>query len=163
MLKVSTLPIVRFSVEHPWIIIAASLIITVTLALPLQRLQIEPDVESLLPDELMVEEGGQQIETKGYDKLLIMVSGDNLFTLKALQNFQSTYRKLQSSLPVKTIIDPFSQTSLEKEGSRLTAVTLAPDGIAPESENDLKIFRKRLTESRFAPGLISSRNGPATA
>lgn len=39
MAKLSTFPIVKFSVRHPWIIIGISLIITIALTLPLKKLQ----------------------------------------------------------------------------------------------------------------------------
>ena len=126
MSRFSTQPIVRFSVDHPWIIIAISLIITVALAIPIQKLQIEPDVESLLPEELMPGPDDEHGKTEIYDKLLIMVSGENLFTVESLQQFQTTYRELQAVLQVVEIIDPFSQTTLQKPGSRLTSVPLSP-------------------------------------
>ncbi|MDA3938782.1 MAG: MMPL family transporter [Spirochaetia bacterium] len=159
MFKYFTHKIVNFSVKHPWIIIGIASIITILFALPLQRLQIESDVESLLPKELTEGIGQENIEI--YDKLLIMVSGDNLFSVDSLQNFQNSYSKLQSILPVKKIIDPFSFTTLEKIGSRLTAVPLSPGGTAPENIEDLLIFKNRLSKSNFITGFLSSKNKDA--
>jgi uncharacterized protein len=154
MKKSITLPFVEFSVKHPWIIILLSLLITVSFTLPLQHLQIEPDVESLLPDDL-------KNKTTDYDKLLIMVSGENLYTLKGLQLFEKTYQKIIDQLPVKSVIDPFSFTDLKKAGSRLTAHTLAPGGVAPKTEEDLALFKDRIKKSRFSSGLISSKDRDA--
>lgn len=154
MSKPRTLPIVKFSVEHPWLIICIALIITITLALPLQKLQIESDVESMLPEE--VTSGTSQEQLKMYDKLLVMVSGEKLFSIEGLQNFQKSYHKLKDILPVMKIIDPFSFTTLEKKGSRLTAVPLAPGGTAPENDADLEIFIDRLNRSKFTEGLLTS-------
>ncbi|MCK5673733.1 MAG: MMPL family transporter [Spirochaetales bacterium] len=156
MSKPATLPIVRFSVNHPWIIILATLILTIGLALPLQNLQIESDVESLLPDEVI--SGTSQEQLKIYDKLLIMVSGDKLFSVEGLQRFQKSYQEIKNILPVKQVIDPFSFTTLEKNGSRLTAVPLSPGGIAPENDKDLELFINRLHRSKYTEGFLTSAN-----
>ncbi len=154
MLKPVTHPIIKFSVEHPWVIIGIALIITVGLALPLKNLQIESDVESLLPDEVI--SGTSQEQLKIYDKLLIMVSGDKLFSVEGLQSFQNSYQELRNILPVKKIINPFAFTTLEKRGSRLTAVPLSPNGTAPRNEEDLTLFIERLNRSKYAEGLLTS-------
>ncbi|MCD6396311.1 MAG: MMPL family transporter, partial [Spirochaetaceae bacterium] len=149
MHKINTLPIIKFSVKYPKIVIILSLLITLIFVLPLSHIQIEPDVESLLPESLTS-------NTVKYDKLLIMVSGDNLFTLEGLQQVQTTNKELQQILPVKQIIDPFSFKTLEKTGSRLMAVPLSPGNVAPETKGDLKVFEERLKKTRFASGIVSS-------
>lgn len=159
MLKPVTHPIVKFSVEHPWVIIGMALIITIGLALPLKYLQIESDVESLLPEVVTLGTDLQNKET--LDKLLIMISGKNLFTVEVLQEFQKSYNDLQFSLPVKKTIDPFSFTTLQKVGSRLTAVPLSPGALAPVNEKDLEVFINRLKSSNFSSGLLSSKDKDA--
>ncbi len=159
MVKFTTLPLVKFSVKHPWIIIGISLIITIAMAVPLKQIQIDPDVESLLTEEMTA--GTDRDYTEKYDKLLIMVSGDKLFTVDVLQKFQNSYIKLQSALPVEETIEPFSFTTLEKTGSRLTVVPLSPGGIAPRNDKDLKLFVNRLNKSNFTSGFLSSNNKDA--
>jgi len=159
MSKSTTFPIVKFSVEHPWIIIVAALIITIGLALPLQNLQVESDVESLLPDEVI--SGTSQEQLKIYDKLLIMISGDKLFSVEGLQSFQNSYQELRNILPVKKIITPFAFTTLEKRGSRLTAVPLSPGGTAPRNKKNLDLFIERLNRSEYAEGLLASADKDA--
>ncbi len=149
MHKLSTLPIIKFSVKYPWMVIILSLLITILFVLPLKHIQIEPDVESLLPENLTK-------DNANFDKLLIMVSGSKLFTLEGLQLVQTTNKELQKILPVKRIIDPFSFKTLEKNGSRLMAAPLSPGNSAPETPEDLKKFTERLKKARFASGIVSS-------
>lgn len=159
----STRPLVKFSVEHPWLIIIASILITATFAVPLMNLKIQSDVESLLPKDMEEFEDNTSTEAVLYDKLLIMVSGDSLFTVANLQLFEKTYEELSNVLPVVEIADPFSMLTLLKSGAKLTAVPLAPEGRAPANEDDLNIFIQRLSASRFAPGAVSSVNRDALA
>ncbi len=151
MRKFNTQPIIKFSVKYPWLVIIISFLITLIFVLPLSHIQIEPDVESLLPKNLAS-------NTVKYDKLLIMVSGDNLFTLEGLQLVQAANNELQQILPVKKIIDPFSYKTLEKTGSRLMAVPLSPENAAPKTKETLKVFTERLKKSRFASGVVSSKD-----
>ncbi|MDT8297685.1 MAG: hypothetical protein RQ801_05240, partial [Spirochaetaceae bacterium] len=49
MNQLKTTFLVRFSVEHPWIVILSAALITVLSVFPLTHLSVEADVESLLP------------------------------------------------------------------------------------------------------------------
>ena len=158
-----TKPLIKFSVEHPWIIILLSLIITIGFALPLVNLQIQADVETLLPEDFDITDDHVADSGESFDKLLIMVKGSELFTVENLQLFEKTYQNLNEAIPVVQTIEPFSMMTLEKTGSRLTAVKMAPGGKAPTNDEELSVFVSRLEQSRFAPGLVSSSDGDALA
>ena len=145
----STRPLVKFSVKHPWLVIAAAIAVTVLLAVPVTNLKIQADVQSLLPEEVAVAD--EQL-----DMLLIMVKGEDLFTVENLQLFEKTFLGLMDSLPVTDSADPFSTMTLEKAGARLVAVPLSPGGKAPVDGESLTVFRQRLEKSRFAPGAVCS-------
>lgn len=91
-----------------------------------------------------------------FDNLAIMISGKDLYTVSSLKLFEQTYTKIAETLPVGKLIDPFSQTMLEKAGSRLKIIKLSPNGKAPETQKDVELFRKRLKASPFTSGLITS-------
>ncbi len=155
-LHVKTL--VVFSTEHPRIVIFLSLIITLLLLYPMRNLKIEADVMSLLPASVQKElKGANPDQSPDYDRLAIMVSGKNLYTVEALQLFEKTFNRIDKALPTGKLINPFSQTILVKTGARLMPVTLSPGGKAPATLEDVKIFRERLKEDPFAKGFISSQ------
>ena len=156
MFRLNTTPIVRFSVNHPWAVIIAAIIITIGLAFPILNLEIQPDIESLLPDDLEEFYDNVSGNSEPYDKIIIMVSGDKLFTLDNLQLFDKICDELSEYLPVVDLTKPFSFLTLEKNGGRLTAVPLSPGGEVPASEDDLELLVQRLDKSRFAPGLVTS-------
>ena len=157
MRRLNTKPLVTFSTEHTWLIILISISITVLLLIPMRNLKIEPDVKSLLPKSIKESMTGNTPEQSvDYDTLAIMFSGDNLYTVEGLQLFDKTIEQITKALSAKKVIEPFSQTILEKTGSRLNIVTLSPDGKAPKTEEEVKIFTKRLKESPFVEGLVTS-------
>jgi len=151
--------VVEFSTKHPWIIIFFCLTVTLLLLYPIRKLKIEPDVMTLLPQSVQKELKGKNPELSiNYDRLVLMISGKNLYSVNTLQLFQTTFLDIQKHLPVGKLINPFSQTILVKSGSRLLPVTLSPTGKAPETKKEAGIFKDRLMKDPFARGFITSSN-----
>lgn len=152
--------LVKFSVEHPWLIISFAALITVLALIPITQLEVEPDVESLLPrDSLENSENKGPEYSADYDRLAILVKAEDLFTLEELHQFSNLITLLSDELGADRVIDPFSMVTLEKTGSRLRAVTMSTAGAAPETREDLEIFKRRLDKDPFARGLITSQDG----
>ncbi len=159
MRRLTTRHLVSFSTDHPWTVIAIFFIMTALMLIPIKNLKIEPDVKSLLPESIKDSMTDNQPEQSvDYDTLAIMFSGDNLFTVSGLKTFENAIEEIGSRLSAGKTVMPFSQTILERKGKRLVIQTLSPGGKAPESEEDLKIFRERLEKSPFVEGLITSKN-----
>ena len=155
--------LVKFSVEHPWIVILVVIIITAALVFPLTNLKVQADVESLLPEDFNGFKDELSDSSETFDKLLVMIKGDELFRVHTLQLFESTITNLKKTLSVTDSADPFSMVTLEKVGARLAAVPMAPGGKAPVDNDSLAIFRERLKQSRFAPGFVCSKDHDALA
>ena len=152
-------PLVTFSTRHPWLVIILSFSITLLFLYPMRNLKIEPDVMSLLPASVQEElKGNQPEQSTDFDRIAVMISGPGVFTYQHLKLFESTYKKIQTSIGAEKIIEPFSQTLLLKSGSRLMPATLSPTGKAPVNPEEAAVFKKRLTEDPFATGLITSEN-----
>ncbi|MDC7227417.1 MAG: MMPL family transporter [Spirochaetales bacterium] len=158
----NTRPLVKFSVNHPWIIIIGVLAITIVFALPLGSLKIQADVASLLPEEIDGFGSGDE-SVAASDLLLIMVKGDNLYTVENLQLLEATVQEISEKLPVLDTVDPFSMMTIEKAGARLMAVSMSPGGHAPATPEELEVFKNRLEASRFAKGAVVSEDSDALA
>ncbi|HAK44541.1 MAG TPA: hypothetical protein DCO79_01285, partial [Spirochaeta sp.] len=133
--------------------------------IPVTNLSIQADVETLLPED--IEEFEQNVSGTGedetFDKLLVLVEGDELFTVDNLQLLEKTFLELDDLLPVVETASPFSNLSLEKSGARLVAVPLSPNSVAPVDEKTLQVFKNRIKNSRFAPGFVCSIDRSALA
>jgi len=164
MKRLQPTQMVRFSVEHPWIVILFAVLITALSVIPITHLQMEPDVESLLPGEIEEKEATETPEySADYDRMAILVKGDELFTVAGLQQFSLLIESLGNEMGADKIIDPFSMITIEKAGSRLRPLTMAKGGKSPGSPEDLADFIKRLDADPFSRGLISSQDGKALA
>lgn len=159
MRRLTTKPLVKFSTEHPWMIILFSFLITLAMFIPMKNLKIEPDVKSLLPESIIKSMADNSPEQSvDYDNLAIMFSGKYLFTPEGLQLFDKTVKDIGEALSAEKLVTPFAQTILEKTGGRLKIVPLSPNGRAPETSEEAEIFIKRLKESPFSKGLLTSKN-----
>ncbi len=158
MKRLHTKPLVTFSTMHPWVVIIISVGITLFLLYPIHRLKIEADIMSLLPASVRSELKKMTPEqSTNYDRIAVMISGKDLYTVRSLQLFEKTFTEMKKALPVAKIISPFSQTILTKTGSRLLPVFLSPGGRAPKTAEAVQIFKNRLQKDPFATGYISSQ------
>ncbi|MCK5250107.1 MAG: MMPL family transporter, partial [Spirochaetaceae bacterium] len=128
--------------------------ITVLAVIPVTRLKVEPDVESLL-----LRDTETQIYSTDFDRLALLVKGDGLFTQTGLNQFSDLILRLGEELEAEEIIDPFGMITMERVGSRLRPVTMSTGGITPETPEDLADFIRRLDDDPFSRGLITSQDG----
>ncbi|MDF1567529.1 MAG: MMPL family transporter [Spirochaetaceae bacterium] len=125
-------------------------------------MSVEADVESLLPaaetDEPISETNIDQVR---YDQLAILVQGETLFTIEGLSRYSDLISRLGEELSAEEAVGPFRMVTMERAGSRLRPTTMSNGGIAPENQQDLDDFLRRLDEDPFTRGLVSSRDGSA--
>lgn len=162
MNRLQTTFLVRFSVEHPWLVIVTAALITILSVIPISNLSFEADVESLLPQEINPEGFPETVEeTTSYDRLAVLVRSDELFTEKGLEQFSTLIYRLSDELGADKVIDPFKMITIERAGSRLRPSTMANGGIVPGNPEDLSDFLRRLDADPFTRGMVSSRDGTA--
>lgn len=148
----STRPLVKFSVEHPWLIIFLALVITLIFAIPLGNLNVVADIDALLQKDI-----DDLANEPGLDAMFIMAKGKNLYTIESLQLLEKTCRTLEETIPIAETVSPFSFVTLGNL-NRLSPMPLAPEGRAPRTQEELDIFIQRLNASRFGPGIITSED-----
>lgn len=157
MHQVRTRGLVRFSVDHPWLIIIAAVLVSVVSVFQLTRLTIEPDVESLLPGR---EDSSESPSYSGeFDRLAVLVRGDDLFTLAGLERFDAMINELASGTGAADVVTPFNTVTLDREAGRLSPVLMADGGRVPRSGEELQRFRRRLEADPFAAGLTATGDG----
>lgn len=162
MNRLQTTSLVRFSVEHPWVVIMMAALITFLSVIPMSNLRVEADVESLLPQDMNPDENSETVAVPAsLDRLAVLVRSDDLFTEKGLKQFSDFVLRLGEELDAEDVIDPFEMVTIERSGSRLRPTTMANGGVVPENPQDLSDFLRRLDADPFTRGLVSSRDGTA--
>ena len=154
------LRLLHFVHEHSLAVIIAFGIVTAFFALSLTRIKVNPNLESLLPDDdeviaLMDRYGNGQVEE---NYLVVAVEAEDPLTLPGLSAFARAIEELEAFPEIKQGITPFNLISFQKQGSRLSLQPMSPGGRHPKTAEELAIFRQNLFATPFAVNFVVSRD-----
>ncbi len=151
--------ILKYLIRHRIAVLALTLMVTVFMGWQAIHVEIRADADSLLPDrdDLVKEFQAYGIPQNEY--LVIGVERENLFDLSFLQDLEKALWKLQLIRGVEKLSSPFAQTAFEKRGSFFTLVSSSDSGKAPADEEELALFKKRMTTGELTKGLFISGDG----
>ena len=146
--------LVRFSVEHPVLVLVLALTITAISMILIPGIKIESDVETLLPSLQ-----DQPDRTTSYDRVAVKFEGKGLFTIEGLNIYHDISMNIGEKLKAKSVRTVFNFITLESWKGRLRAITMSPGARAPQTEVELADFQNRLDNNPFTRGYISSKDG----
>jgi len=154
------LRLLHFVHQHSLKVIIIFAVITVLFALALTRIKVNPNIESLLPDDdeviaLMERYGNGQVEE---NYLVVAAEADDPLTLPGLNAFAQAIERLEAFPEIKEGITPFNLISFQKQGSRLALEPMSPGGQHPQSPEELAIFKQNLFSTPFAVNFVVSRD-----
>ncbi len=124
------------------------------------RLRVNPEVESLVPENAAVRQLMNRYRQGGLsgEYLVVAVSAPDLFDLVKLQAYGRALDQLEALPELEPGITPFNLISFEKKATRLVAVPVSPERRAPQTPEELELFRRRLTATPYAANLVVSRD-----
>jgi predicted RND superfamily exporter protein len=151
--------LVSLSQRRAKAVILITALLTLFLGFFALRIQIDPEIEDLVPERaevsaLLEKYGGLEDEL---EYLFVSVESDDLLGPKALgrlARFQDACTQIEALPGVRSSITPFDLVTFAKEGKKLALIPMAPHGRAPQSEEELDIFRRRLLEDPHARNLV---------
>jgi predicted RND superfamily exporter protein len=150
--------LLEFSLKNSLAVISGTVLISLFFGYFASRIQLSPDVESLLPEDeevasLMKKYGGGELPG---EFLIIAVESDNLFELKTLSAFYALIKQIENIPEIQTSINPFNMAAFEQKGKRFEVVPLATGKRAPENSEELFTFERRIRSSPIARNLVIS-------
>lgn len=149
--------------KHSQGVIIAFGIITLFFGISMINIRVNPNLESLLPDDdkiiaLMNQYGHGTVEE---NYLVIAVEAEDPYTLAGLAAFAEAIGKLEEFPEIKEGITPFNLISFRKEGARLSLQPMSPNGRNPETEEELQTFKANLLNTPFAANFVVSKDQTA--
>ena len=150
--------IIRKLLKHRISVLLLTFGITIFLGWHAVHVEIRADADSLLPNR---EKEMQRYAENGIpqnDYLVIGVERANLFDLAFLELLKNTVEELKQEEDIISITTPFNQTAFEKKGAFFTLVNSTNSGGAPQTQDELDLFKKRITESPLSKGIILSHD-----
>jgi predicted RND superfamily exporter protein len=152
--------VVSFSIKRPYVTILVTVALSIFLGLYALRVKIDADVLNMLPEHHQVIELAERYgRSSDSGQLLIAVESEDLYALEKLQAFEAAIERIKTVRPVLGSITPFNFVTFEWEGRRLVPLTMAPEGRAPRTQEELELFRERLTSDPLARNLVLSSDG----
>ncbi len=153
--------IIKFTTQHAVVIFIIVCCLTAFFAYNMLSIEINPEVGNLIPEEEKITRINQKYDPEGNlgEYMVIAVNADDPFIVEGLQALYQAGGKIEELDLVKSIIEPMSLTTFFKEGKKLAIKPMSPHGKAPETEEELEIFRDRLLQDPFARKLVVSDDG----
>ena len=125
------------------------------------KLRVDPDVESLIPENAEIRQLIAKHQKKGIsgEYLVLAVESQDPFDISKLSVFYRVLNELEELPELEPGISPFNLMTFEKRGTRLTVVPIAPEQKAPSTDEELSLFKQRLIGTPYAENLVVSKDG----
>jgi hydrophobe/amphiphile efflux-3 (HAE3) family protein len=150
-------------VRWAWPIIAISLLIGLLFALPLQDLEIDPEIKNQLPPDMPSRRDVRIIEEKfgGSELVMIVLTADDVLATSTLQRVQKIGEELAKVPAVDLVVSPFTLTDIRGEGGMLTPENAIPS--IPQSDEERAALRARLQQNELVFGNVLARDFKAVS
>jgi len=154
--------LIRFAVDHPIWTIAATMVLALALAFPMQYITQETDFTEFLDDDdpiivLMDEAEERYGATMG---MMVMLSNPNgVFNEVTLGKLERMTEEIEAIPGVKSVTTPLNSQTLVGTETAISVQKVAPGGEAPKTPEDIEAFRTRLMADENLVGGVVSESG----
>jgi predicted RND superfamily exporter protein len=155
--------LVEFTQRRAWLVIAVVAAVTVVLAFFAVRLEVDPDLTNIIPDNSEVKRLTEKYGSKNTadsNALLIFMDPD-LFTAAKLSLVAEACRRIETLEHVQSSVTPFNFLTFENRDGRLVIGTAVPGAQAPATDEEARALRERLLADPQARNLVISSDGDA--
>jgi predicted RND superfamily exporter protein len=150
--------ILDFVRRRSLLVIIVTVIVTAGFTAALSKIRVDPDLESLLPEDEEIAKVMAERENASQNYLVFAVENSDPFTLEGLVALEAAIRDLEQLPEIQPGITPFNFLTFTKDGDRLKLEPLAPQGRAPRNSEELDRFRRNIDQARLAENLVVSRD-----
>lgn len=147
-----------------WPIILTFVIGALAFALPLGRIQIDPEIKNQLPEDMPARLDVRAIEKRfgGSELVMIVVQADDVLATRTLNRVKALSERLSRVPHVDRVLSPFSLTDIRGTPDGMMAVEPAIPKI-PETDADRAALKQRLKENPLVFGNVVARDFKAMA
>lgn len=155
--------ILDFIERHPLGIVISIFIISVICFIPIKKIQLNTDVQSLIKSDVETEEVANEVlDTKGdyTQDYTFVLQGDGVYTPGAFNKLESVLDQLAKYDELNTPVSVFDYLTVAKKGTRLAVAKLSShvDGTI-WTESEVKEVETNIKEDNIAKGLLASSDG----
>ena len=157
--------LIAFACRRSIAVFAVTAVLSAFFAFFATRLQVDPNVESLIPENAEIQALMDRYRQEGVsgEYLVVAVESADPFELDKLAAFGDVLDRLEALPEILPGITPFNLMSFEKQGSRLAVVPMSQGREAPRSQEELGRFVARITTTPYAENLVISKDATVLA
>ncbi len=150
--------IIRFFLRYPLIIIIPVLAATAFFGYHAREITFDTDIEALIPSGGVTGEfvAHYEDEHDTFDYLVFAVTAEDLYDPEGLSVLYDTIYRIAAIDIFDSPVTPFNFTTFERIGTRIRPAYPGPDQRAPETEEEIELFRQRLEQDPFARNFVIS-------
>lgn len=147
-----------------WPIILTFVVGALAFALPLKRIQIDPEIKNQLPENMPARLDVRAIEKRfgGSELVMIVVQAEDVLAARTLNRVKLLSERLSRVPHVDRVLSPFSLTDIRGTPDGMMSVEPAIPKI-PESDADHDALKQRLKENPIVFGNVVARDFKAMA
>ncbi|MCF7891011.1 MMPL family transporter [Candidatus Bipolaricaulota bacterium] len=153
-------------VDNPWKVIGLALIGTVVLGFFIPGLNLVTNFEEYLSSSNPAVEAMTKAEERYGSQTFVrvtMVTEDTVFDEGVLKRLEELRKEIAGLSGVKRVEGPLNSQMIIGQGDSLVVEKVAPEGIPPNSQEELENYRERLMGNELLVGRVVSESGKSAA
>ncbi len=158
--------ILAWIIDHPWWVLAVAALITVVLILPLFSLETDVDFKNYVDQDDEAYVLMKNAEDRYGSQRLIMVAiinSDGIFQADTLAKIERLEEALSEIPGIKEVDGPISRDIIISSETAIEIGPAAPDGVAPQTADEIAAYRSRVMSIETMRGLLISEDEQAAA
>jgi len=161
-----TVPIYRFAIRHPFVVLLALAAITVVFTGFISRLEVDTDFSNYLnrndPAVIAADEASDRYGAQLRSMVIVEVPG-GIFDTDTLSHIDALEDELED-LPVVAEVDgPFNSKVIRGTETSINVSSVGPGGGAPSTDDEIVAYREAVFGDRTLPDYVVSTTGTAVA
>lgn len=151
-------------IDHPWPAIAAVVLITAGLALALPGIEVNTDFETYIDHEDPTYVAKERAEDRfgSSDILMIaIVEPDGIYNADSLAVVEEMTLRVEALPGVDEVRSPLNAQLIEATDDSLLVGPVAPDEAAPQTVEEIAVYRERVESSDMLTGIVVAHDGCA--
>jgi len=156
--------LIRLAVDHPIWTIAATLVLTVAFAFPMQYLRQETDFAEFLDDDdpiVVLMEEAEDRYGRAWGIMVMLFNEDGIFNDSTLGKIERMTEEIEEIPGINSVTTPLTSQTIVGTETAISVRKAAPGGVAPQTPEDMEVFRTRVLEDENLVGGVVSADGTA--
>ena len=156
--------LIKFAVDHPIWTIAATLVLAVGFAFPIQYLKQETDFREFLDDDdpiIVLMDEAEARYGKSWGIMVMLFNENNIFNNTTLSKIEQMSDEFEAIPGIKSVTTPLNSQTIVGTETSISVSKAAPGGVAPTTAEDMELFRTRVLEDENLVGGVISPGGQA--